>query len=108
MVAGCPERSSGLARAWPERQGKGVCDRAVRKCAPRLGEPEYGRPGGSGLRARRCERDEGVLETGKAAPLDAAAVAILDGDDARAADMLDELGVVSEAARARLRAARAL
>jgi len=35
-------------------------------------------------------------------------VAILDGDDARAADMLDELGVVSEAARARLRAARAL
>ena len=49
-----------------------------------------------------------MLETGKAAPLDAAAVAILDGDDARAADMLDELGVVSEAARARLRAARAL
>jgi class 3 adenylate cyclase/tetratricopeptide (TPR) repeat protein len=42
------------------------------------------------------------------APLESAARAILEGDDAAAADMLEDIGIVVDSAQARLRAARSL
>jgi tetratricopeptide (TPR) repeat protein len=55
----------------------------------------------------RGEEVRDFLRTLRQTPVDAAAHATLDGDDVRAAELLQEIGFDSEAARARLRAARA-